>query len=364
MTPETACPAKTNKLAPEWEKEAEIPLREIKHLLKLCQNIAEKSSSDTAVFKTALPKIRKNISKIEENLQRYAERKKRAEKPSETCEEETIYTEKLVFDFLVKQKYDATASEMKHLLEQSHPVSPLSNESFFAEMNEIKSTLMNKRCTEALKWTAENRPRLKRINSTFEEELRTQEFIALCEKKKHSQAICFFRRFLVSFFQEKIAKEKELAGLLAFKGKLPGKYQEKKTDKRWGDLAEQFQTDFLTVTGLQNTHSLERILETGLSLFKTKSCGDRKSSECPTCIPFLRPLTKDILCSAQPRSILLCSCCGEKTTDTNPPMLLPNGKVYCLDSVTKHTNTQKNTFQCPITGAEISLAEIKKMFIF
>lgn len=67
----------------------------------------------------------------------------------------------------------------------------------FQLSRKIESSLLDSQdCTRALAWCGENRSRLNKIGSTFEFDLRLQEFLSLVRKKESIKAIEYARKFL------------------------------------------------------------------------------------------------------------------------------------------------------------------------
>ena len=67
----------------------------------------------------------------------------------------------------------------------------------FQLCRKIESSLLDSQdCSRALAWCGENRSRLNKIGSTFEFDLRLQEFLSLVRKKEPMKAIEYARKFL------------------------------------------------------------------------------------------------------------------------------------------------------------------------
>jgi len=65
-------------------------------------------------------------------------------------------------------------------------------------------------------WCYENKSRLRKIRSTLELEIRTQEFVELVRCGRRGDAVKHARRYLAAAEPEHIAAVKKCMGLLAF----------------------------------------------------------------------------------------------------------------------------------------------------
>lgn len=351
------------------ENELLIPIREIKHAIKICQKILlTDACSKTNILKTR-EKLVSLFDKIKQNICQYNARKLFIKKSLQMSEEtrKQVFIEKLVLDHLMLENLQKTSLLLKKnslLKKSSHSVDEITNERLCKELIKIQSSLLkNKTCKQALIWCAENRPRLKRINSNLETELRIQEFSLLCEQGKNTKALLFARKFFVPPTPARKEKFLQLSALLAFRKKIPSFYNYFKTEERWALLAAQFKTDFFTFFDLPNTSELSILLKKGLSCFKTYACDDFLSNECPTCLWQLRKLTKTLPYAQHTNTSFVCPFSGEQITEDNPPLVLQNGMFYCQNTVKKLTDTQTNMFKCPFTKMSFDLNKINRGFI-
>jgi macrophage erythroblast attacher len=81
-------------------------------------------------------------------------------------------------------------------------------------------------------------------------------------------------------------------------------------------------------------------LQAGLSALKTPQCRQHedKNLNCPVCdTSTLGALAESLPLSHHVNSSIVCRLSGKKIDENNPPMLLPNGRVYSLQVRLKGT---------------------------
>lgn len=59
---------------------------------------------------------------------------------------------------------------------------------------------------------------------------------------------------------------------------------------------------------------------------------------------------------------LICKYSGEIISETNRPMMLPNGHVYGENTIRNFLDSEKK-FTCPKTHEKFSIEEIKRVFV-
>ncbi|WFD44767.1 GID complex subunit containing RING finger motif [Malassezia psittaci] len=247
-------------------------------------------------------------------------------------------------------------------------------------------------CATALAWCSENKITLRKSKSTLEFELRLQEFIELVRDRHPSvlkQAALYARKHLSPYLQETpdLEQKSEVSdqthprathtntqetcrkawralGLLA-SGPGSWQYQDFYDVARWKSLRESFRSIALQVYNLPASPLIHIALSAGLSSLKTHSCystkakdftpvvlnaissqtssmfladsmepddpsrSDDRHPDCPIChTRGLGTLAREVPYSHQGNSRLICRITGKEMDDKNPPMCLPNGRVY------------------------------------
>lgn len=89
----------------------------------------------------------------------------------------------------------------------------------FAECKKIQDAINAHSCSEALLWCQENKSALKKIKSTFEFNLRFQEYVELVRNRQISQAIVYSKKYLTSWSETHMKEIQQAMALLAFNPK-------------------------------------------------------------------------------------------------------------------------------------------------
>lgn len=239
-------------------------------------------------------------------------------------------------------------------------------------------------CAPALAWCSENKMALRKIHSTFEFELRLQEYIGLVRSRTPAsihQAMVYARKYIlpwVHYDEGESGADADAAqtpslghvqrqarralGLLAV-GPESRCYRDLYSPTRWHTLRDAFRESAWKVYGLPPLPLLHVALSVGLSSLKTRACAlpgaetsaartshdSNRHPDCPVCDPTrLGELARQVPFNHHDQSRLICRITGKVMDDTNPPMCLPNGHVYS-DEV-GHTMPSALTTGAPEAG--------------
>jgi macrophage erythroblast attacher len=101
-------------------------------------------------------------------------------------------------------------------------------------------------------------------------------------------------------------------------------------------------------------------LQVGIAAHKTTFCTNDSKSRCVVCRE-LYELADGLPCAHVENSRLICVKTGEQLNDKNPPIILPNGRVYSENAIQEMTSGNKVT--CPRTGNEFNLNQTKKLYV-
>lgn len=142
-------------------------------------------------------------------------------------------------------------------------------------------------------------------------------------------------------------------------------YKELYSEKRWDDLLEFFRKEYLDMHAVPQKPLLLSNLQAGLSAIKTRQCGNQHNLNinCPVCSPPYSDLSKDLPFSHHENSSLVCRISGSVMNENNPPMILPNGRVYCRQSLEEMAAKSNGKINCPMTNQTFSITEVRKVFI-
>lgn len=136
------------------------------------------------------------------------------------------------------------------------------------------------------------------------------------------------------------------------------KFQGLYDPKRWKLLIDQFKADNFALCCLTSQPLLSITLQAGLSALKTSQCQQHedKNLNCPVCDKnTLGALAKSLPLSHHVNSSIVCRLSGKKIDENNPPMLLPNGRVYSLQ-----VKLQKNRSHDLYTGVRSMTKKLTK----
>lgn len=110
-------------------------------------------------------------------------------------------------------------------------------------------------------------------------------------------------------------------------------YQSLYDPARWDELVAQFRRDNYKLCSLTSEPLLSITLQAGLSALKTPQCyqAENRNVHCPVCdTDTLGKLASGLPLSHHVNSTIVCRMSGKIINENNPPMLLPNGRVYSL----------------------------------
>ena len=198
---------------------------------------------------------------------------------------------RILADYLLRFGYYQTSKELCNL----EKLDSLVDSNIYKVIQKIIKNLQNKKCVQALKWCVENRTRLRKLNvftnlfffdiffginfllfflhvkSSFEFNLRVQEYIQLLEAKKRQPAIDYARKWFSGFYSTHSGDIQKLMGCLAFISDIPNSpYSHLLSPSRWDKLISEFKSDACKLFGLPPFSSLLIDLQAGLSVLKTE----------------------------------------------------------------------------------------------
>ncbi|GAN10010.1 macrophage erythroblast attacher protein [Mucor ambiguus] len=237
----------------------------------------------------------------------------------------------------------------------------------FAQSEKIEQALRNHSCKECLAWCSENKSSLRKMKSTLEFNLRLQEHIELARSSRGLDAIAYANKYLTPW---KTTEEKRIGqamGLLAYKSDTQCQpYKDMYDPSRWQELIDQFRSDFYALGSLTSHPLLSITLQAGLSALKTPQCYEHENQNvnCPICDnQTLGSLAEKLPLSHHVNSTIVCRISGKIMNEDNPPMLLPNGRVYSFNALQDMAAKMDGKITCPRTGDVYTMDALKKVFI-
>ncbi|XP_063963740.1 E3 ubiquitin-protein transferase MAEA-like [Lytechinus pictus] len=267
--------------------------------------------------------------------------------------------DRMLVEYFLRAGYYETAVK----LARHSQIEDLTNIDLFLVSKEVEESLIRRETAPCLQWCHNNKTKLRRIKSTLEVNLRTQEFIELIRCDFRVEAVRHARKYFGSLDGEQI---KKIMVLLAFPSNPNiSEYKELFDDLRWQKLVGQFREENYKLFQFNTTPVLTLTLEAGLAAMKTPQCytDHAKNADCPVCSKNLNELAKSLPFAHCAQSRLVCSISGQVMNEHNPPMMLPNGYVYGEKSLLTFAAENNGRIICPKTKKVYSMDELEKVFI-
>eukprot|EP01103_Thecamoeba_quadrilineata_P016584 TRINITY_DN5576_c0_g1_i1.p1 TRINITY_DN5576_c0_g1~~TRINITY_DN5576_c0_g1_i1.p1 ORF type:complete len:380 (+),score=61.58 TRINITY_DN5576_c0_g1_i1:39-1178(+) len=269
---------------------------------------------------------------------------------------------KALVDYFLRQGLYETAN----FLAKQYSITDLVDIEMFVAARTVIEGLQRKDCTEALKFCFQNRTKLHHLKSSFELNLRIQEFIELRRQERLTEAINYARKHLAPAATTDLKKIQVVMGSLAFQTNTEcPKYKKLFAEERWNDLIVEFkETNYLSYN-LPKESLLNIHLGCGLASLKTNQCydPDKRKEGCPMCTENFRELAENLPFSHHIHSSLVCSITNQAMNDENPPMALPNGYVYSYKALNDLAEKNQGLVVCPKTKESFKFSDLKKVFI-
>lgn len=270
--------------------------------------------------------------------------------------------DRVLLDFLLRHGHHKTARQLA--LESD--LMEMADFELFEHDAKIEAELREGKCTKALLWCAENRTALKKLKSTFEFNLKLQEFVELARSNMYNEAIDYAKKNLQQYLTSYERELQQVLTLLAFPPTTVCEpYIQRYSADRWRDLVDEFRSNSFALHSLPAQPALALVLQAGLSALKTPQCilPNGRSINCPVCQPdTFGALAGPLPFSHHTNSTLVCRITGKLMDESNPPLVLPNGSVYSTKAVHEQINTC-GYFHDPISGLKFTLDQFKKVYI-
>ncbi|XP_071827781.1 E3 ubiquitin-protein transferase MAEA-like [Apostichopus japonicus] len=270
--------------------------------------------------------------------------------------------DRMLVEYFLRAGYYETALK----LARHSDIEDLTNISLFLVSKEVEESLQRGETVACLCWCNSNKSKLKKIKSTLEFNLRVQEFIEFVKLNRREEAIAHARRYFTTVEGDQLAIVRRIMGLLAFSpGTTIPQYRKLLDGSKWQELVDQFREENYKLFQLNTTPVLTVTLEAGLSAMKTPQCysDDCRNPKCPVCSKHLNELAKTLPYAHCAQSRLVCSISGKLMNEHNPPMMLPNGRVYAEESLQALAAMNNGKIVCPKTKDEFTMEQMEKVFI-
>ena len=357
------------------EKELILIKNKYESLCKKENNNKEEMLNNIKKLKNKIEKIKikyKEIDKKEEEL--FYEFEKRLnnlediEKNNKNLDKIKSFTESkintILLDYLFREKFIETTKNLQNEENINENIE-------FNVLNQLENLIYNikkKNLEFILKWSQNNKNKLNKLKSDIQFKIISQIFIERYKENKILDCITFAKENFKNWSETHKKEICELMLLLAIKDKSKikmDKYKLLLSDNKWETLEKDIIETFYQIYSLDSKSMLEILFQSGLISLKTPFCYDennKKNINCPICSNEIAKLSKDLPYFNHQVSHIICRITDEIMDETNPPLSLPNGQVYCEKAINEQINAN-NKFVDPVSNKEYQLNECKKVYI-
>ncbi|CAD8132695.1 unnamed protein product [Paramecium octaurelia] len=335
----------------QLEHDLTITLSQVAHI-----NSSEKADLVIERIRAIQKALHENQEHEKQYVESYLQRLK-----CEECGNE-LKLQRSLIDNLLREGYFKTAQK----LIQSYQIQNLTSfeQEVILEANTIIKDLKNRSIKNAFKWYQQNSSKLKKLNSSFQNDLVFQQYIEYL-KQDPNMALNYIRDYQIYMNQESIQK---CMGCLLFikQNTMPPQYQQYFDDKRWEQLIRQFKQELYDVYCFPKESPLLSFLKCGITTLKTQYCDQpdyQQVNRCPICNKQMQELSKDLLTTQKLGSTWICRISGELMDENNPPMMLPNNQVYSQKSLLQMSEQQNGQVHCLVTKQTFKISECVRVFL-
>ena len=267
-------------------------------------------------------------------------------------------------DYMLREGMYETAEA----LATTYGIEDIVDMDIFRESRVVVEALRKRDCSEGLRWCAENKRRLQKVQSKLEFRLRLQEFVEHARAERKVDAISYMRKHLSpsNCESERLLDIQRFMALLAFQPSTSCQpYKDMYSERKWLDLESAFKQDNYRLHGLTRESMIEILLKAGLASLKTRKCGTEaeRKPNCPTCVEPYLSLAQSLPRGRHENSVLVCSISGDIMDENNPPMALPNGNVYSFKALTKMAEENDGVITDPRSQETARMDELRKCFV-
>ncbi|VVC95154.1 unnamed protein product, partial [Leptidea sinapis] len=148
-----------------------------------------------------------------------------------------VRLDRMLVDYFLRNGYYESA----HQLADARSLRDLTNVDIYASAAEVEAELKLRRTARCLQWCAENRSKLRKLNSNMEFNIRIQEFIELVREERRLEAVRYAKKHFSTYEEGQLHDIQHCMGMLAFPGDTDVEpYRALLGTCRWGSLVAQF----------------------------------------------------------------------------------------------------------------------------
>ncbi|CAO3591213.1 unnamed protein product [Absidia cylindrospora] len=338
-------------------------LGDLNDRIEKCINASERNELPSDKANALIDELLKKVDKLNRRLQNSQREEAQHVKTPEFQRWAQLRLNRVIVDYLLREGLTDTAKKMA----TENGIEDMVDIQLFAQSEKVEEALQRHSCKECLQWCTENKSNLKKMRSTLEFNLRLQEHIELVRSGCGLEAVAYAKKYLVPWQATESKRIMEAMGLLAYKkDTLCEPFKTLYDPRRWQELVTQFRADNYALCSLTSHPLLSITLQAGLSAMKTTQCyqHENRNVNCPVCDGnTFGQLAEKLPLSHHVNSTVVCRISGRIMNEDNPPMLLPNGRVYSLEALKEMAGQSNGVIICPRTGDTFSLDDLKKVFV-
>ncbi|XP_052752827.1 E3 ubiquitin-protein transferase MAEA [Galleria mellonella] len=271
-----------------------------------------------------------------------------------------VRLDRMLVDYFLRNGYYDSANK----LADARSLRDLTNVDIYAAAAEVEAELRQQRTARCLQWCADNKSKLRKLNSNMEFKIRIQEFIELVREDKRLEAVRYAKKHFSTYEEGQLQDIQHCMGMLAFpKDTEVEPYRSLLSAQRWAALVRQFRWEHARLLHPQRLPALPVALQLGLAALNTPQCYNdaTKVSACPACQPPLDALARELPHAHCSHSRLVCRITNLPLNEHNQPMVLPNGQVYGEKAIKEMVKL--GSIVCPKTKEVFSMKSIEKVYV-
>ncbi|XP_061380029.1 E3 ubiquitin-protein transferase MAEA [Danaus plexippus] len=272
-----------------------------------------------------------------------------------------VRLDRMLVDYFLRNGYYESANK----LADARELRDLTNVDIYAAASEVEYELSLRRTARCLQWCADNRSKLRKLNSTMEFKIRIQEFIELVREDRRLEAVRYAKKHFSTFEEGQLEDIQHCMGMLAFpKDTEVEPYQSLLGSWRWDALVAQFRWEHARLLHPARLPALPVALQLGLAALNTPQCykDSTKVSTCPACAAPLNALARTLPHAHVSHSRLVCRLSRLPLNEHNQPMVLPNGQVYG-EKALKEMMKEHGSIICPKTKEVFCMKRVEKVYV-
>ncbi|XP_069363076.1 E3 ubiquitin-protein transferase MAEA isoform X2 [Maniola hyperantus] len=273
----------------------------------------------------------------------------------------SVRLDRMLVDYFLRNGYYDSANK----LADKRDLRDLTNVDIYAAAAEVEAELSARRTARCLQWCADNRSKLRKLNSTMEFKIRIQEFIELVREDRRLEAVRYAKKHFSTYEDGQLDDIQHCMGMLAFpKDTEVEPYRSLLGGWRWGALVAQFRWEHARLLHPARLPALPVALQLGLAALNTPYplVESTQVSACPACQPPLNALARLLPHAHCSHSRLVCRISRLPLNEHNQPMVLPNGQVYG-EKALKEMMKEHGSIICPKTNEVFCMKRVEKVYV-